>query len=283
MLAETIHQMSPRHHKPFVKVSCAALPENLLESELFGYQKGAFTDAKSNKAGRVAVAEGGTLFLDEIGEIPLSIQVKLLRFIQEKEYEPLGTSTPHAADVRIVAATHRDLMQRIRDGLFREDLFYRLNIVSVELPSLNERKDDIPAFLQHFIRKFNRRYKKNIEDISDDAMQMLLSYDYPGNIRELENAIEHAFVLCKTSFINPQDLPPRFLTAKDLNNQADIKKIPKFRHLTSTEQHESNLIREMLKQFNGNKLKAAKKLNMHRSTLWRKMQRYNIDLSSFHS
>lgn len=277
MIAEIIHNMSPRKGKPFVKVSCAALPENLLESELFGYEKGAFTDAKTKREGRVATAEGGTLFLDEIGEIPLPIQVKLLRFIQEKEYEPLGSSQTQKADVRILTATHRDLQQRIAQGEFRQDLFYRLNIVSIELPPLNERKDDIPAFIHHFVSKFNHRYKKNIEGVSDDTMQLFLNYNYPGNIREFENAMEHAFVLCKGTFIEPHHLPARFLELKEQSRLITIMENES--PFTPREQLESKLIYDVLKKHKGNKLKVSEELQMHRSTLWRKIKRYNIDIT----
>ncbi len=280
MIAETIHKMSPRKAQPFIKISCAALPENLLESELFGYEKGAFTDAKTRRIGRVGAAEGGTLFLDEIGEVPLTIQVKLLRFIQEKEFEPLGSSKTQKADVRILTATHRDLTLSMTEGKFREDLFYRLNIISVDLPPLSQRKDDIPALVHHFILKFNRCYHKNIEGVSDDTMQLLLNYDYPGNIRELENAIEHSFVLCKSSFIDPQHLPSRFMESETIKTPA--KSEEKKSSLAPRDQLESQLITRVLKKHEGNKLKVAKELNMHRSTLWRKIQRYNIELNSFH-
>ena len=190
--------------KPFVAVNCGAIPDTLLESELFGYKAGAFTDARKDKPGLFARARGGTVLLDEIGEIPHALQVKLLRLIQEKEYYPLGSEKPEQADVRILAATNRDLKQLTESGAFRTDLYYRLNVVTVTLPPLRDRREDIPLLVRHFIDRYNRLTHRSIRDISDSAMAALINHDYPGNIRELENAIEHAFVMCREDQILPR-------------------------------------------------------------------------------
>jgi len=207
LLARAIHSFSPRKNGPYVVVNCGALPDTLLESELFGYVKGAFTDAKKDKPGRFALAEKGTLFLDEVGDISPALQVKLLRFLQEKEYETLGGLKPLRADVRIVAATHRDLSRLVKEGLFREDLYYRLNVVKIELPPLAKRREDIPLLVDHFIKRFNLRMNKRVHSVSAEVMELFMRYDFPGNIRELENAIEHVFVLCPTSQIKMEHLP----------------------------------------------------------------------------
>nr|MBP6991558.1 sigma 54-interacting transcriptional regulator [Spirochaetota bacterium] len=207
LIARAIHHLSRRREKPLTVINCAAVPDNLLESELFGYKAGAFTDAKKDKPGKIAQAEGGTLFLDEIGDISPAIQVKLLRFLQEREYEPLGGIAPLKSDVRIIAATNKILADEIRDGRFREDLYYRITVVNIKLPSLAERKEDIPFLVKHFIQKYNILRGKNIEGVSDSVINILMHHEYPGNIRELENIIEHAFVLCRETYIQPVHLP----------------------------------------------------------------------------
>jgi PAS domain S-box-containing protein len=275
MLASTIHGMSARQDGPFVKTSCAALPENLLESELFGYRKGAFTDARQDKPGRIAAAHGGTLFLDEIGDVPLSVQVKLLRFLQDREYEPLGSNRAVRADVRIIAATNRGLAQLVKDGKFRADLFYRLKVVHFELPSLGERKDDIPLLASRFIARQNERTGKRLLGLTDDAIQCLRAHDYPGNVRELENAIEHAFVMCHEGFIQPKHLPP-WVCACESNGGAegDATSEPAEAgkgepSLTAREAAQADVIRRTLERHHGNRIAAAKELGMHRATLWR--------------
>ena len=215
VLAQAIHNASARKDKPFVAVSCGALPETLLESELFGYKAGAFTDARQDKQGRFAAAEKGTLFLDEIGDIPLGVQVKLLRVLQEKRYEPLGSNRTIEADARIIAATNRDLHDQVQKGLFREDLFYRLNVVRITLPPLRERKEDIPLLVEHMITLFSAKTGKGIAGISDAAQALLMQYDFPGNIRELKNIIEYAFILCPGGLIQPAHLPDPFAQRKD--------------------------------------------------------------------
>lgn len=262
LLASTIHAMSPRRDAPFIKTSCAALPENLLESELFGYKKGAFTDARQDKPGRIAAAHGGTLFLDEIGDVPLSVQVKLLRFLQEREYEPLGANRAVRADVRVVAATNRDLAQLIKEGRFREDLYYRLKVVHFELPSLAERKDDIPLLVDRFIDRQNRRTGKGLLGVTDDALRCLQAHDYPGNVRELENAIEHAFVICHEGWIEPRHLPPWVCHCEEEKPEAPVIADPRGAA-------QAEVIRRTLSRHNGNRLAAAKELGMHRATLWR--------------
>jgi len=210
LIARAIFNASSRSDRPFVTVNCGALPETLLESELFGYKAGAFTDAKKDRPGRFAAAEGGTLFLDEIGELPPAVQVKLLRVLQQKVYEALGSNTPIQADVRIITATNRDLQALVREGLFREDLFYRLNVVKILLPPLRERKEDIPLLIEHFIHRFSALQGKEIIGIASPALALLMQHDYPGNIRELENIIEYAFILCDGGYIMPEHLPAPF-------------------------------------------------------------------------
>ncbi|MBN2467467.1 MAG: sigma 54-interacting transcriptional regulator, partial [Deltaproteobacteria bacterium] len=213
LFANALHELSYRKQKPFIKVNCGALPETLLESELFGYKRGAFTDAKRDKPGRFTLAEEGTLFLDEIGEISKNVQVKLLRVLEQKEFEPLGSVETEKADVRIVAATNRDLHARVKAGDFREDLFYRLNVITISIPSLRERKEDIPLLIEHFLDLFNQPLDGKINGFIPSAMEILLNHDYPGNVRELENVIEHAFILCRENYISPKNLPD-YLTNK---------------------------------------------------------------------
>ena len=197
LLARAVHNLSNRNQGPFIAVNCGALPDTLLESELFGYVKGAFTDAKTNKPGRFALAKGGSIFLDEIESMPFSIQVKLLRVLQEREFEPLGATSSVKADVRVITATKENLAELIKNEKFRDDLYYRLNVVKIELPPLIKRREDIPLLINHFIGKFNMKMGKLIEDVSRDVLNILLEYDYPGNVRELENIIEHACVMCQ--------------------------------------------------------------------------------------
>ncbi|NTW56480.1 MAG: sigma-54-dependent Fis family transcriptional regulator [Chlorobiaceae bacterium] len=209
LVAKALHYSSPRSGNPFVAVNCAALPETLLESELFGHEKGAFTGADKLRRGRFESAQGGTLFIDEVGEIPLSLQVKLLRVLQEKTFERVGSSAPQAADVRIVAATNRDLESMVRDGSFRADLYYRLNVVSIRIPPLRERRDDIPPLVDAFLKRFSGEYGKQVEGLSREAMDALMKYSYPGNVRELENIVQQSIVLSRSPVITREDLPYR--------------------------------------------------------------------------
>ncbi len=266
LLARAVHSFSLRKNGPYVVVSCAALPDTLLESELFGYVKGAFTDAKKDKPGRVALAEKGTLFLDEIGDISPALQVKLLRFLQEKEYEPLGSTRPMKADVRVVAATNRNLSRLISEGLFREDLYYRLNVVKIELPPLRERREDIPLLVEHFLQRFNLKMNKRISSVSPEIMDLLMRYDFPGNIRELENAIEHAFVICRESRIKLEHMPAELIEkAKGRAGSADFPKDP-------LKMAESQAILRVLEKHGGSRKKAAEELGISAVTLWRKLK-----------
>ena len=270
LFARAIHNLSDRKKGPFVAVNCGALPDTLIESELFGYIKGAFTDAKKDKPGRFALAKGGSIFLDEVESLPLSTQVKLLRVLQEKEFEPLGATAPIDADVRVIAATKENLANLIKKDKFRDDLFYRLNVVKIELPPLVKRRDDIPILIKHFLDKFNKRMGKTIEDVSKNVMSILLEYDYPGNIRELENIIEHAFVMCQGTRIRTAHLP------NELSPKQEIVKFDEEVNRPPIQVFEKLLIEETLEKHNGNKLLTAIELGLHRSTLWRKMKKYGL-------
>nr|MBN2277374.1 sigma 54-interacting transcriptional regulator [candidate division Zixibacteria bacterium] len=273
LFARAIHNLSLRRDNPYVIINCGTLPHQLFESELFGYKKGAFTDAKQDKKGKLATAERGTVFFDEIGDLPLSTQVKLLRLLQQREYEPVGGTTPVKTDIRVVAATNRDLKQQVATGKFREDLYFRLAVVKFALPSLRERREDIPYLVDHFIRRFNARKGRKIISVSPDVMSLLLRHDFPGNIRELENIIEYAFVVCKGSIIQKEHLPTELLTAHkdDLYGMADdISPI-------AEKIDEQTRILSALKRHGGILSKAAEELGMHRTTLWRKIKRYNIN------
>jgi len=266
LIARALHNLSHRKDKPFVAVNCGALPDTLLESELFGYKAGAFTDARKDKPGRFAVAESGTIFLDEIADISPALQVRLLRVIQERTYEPLGATESVQADVRIVAASNRNLDKLVKSGKFREDLYYRINVIRVKLPPLRERKEDIPLLVDHFIRRFNNLKKKLIADVSPDVLAVLVGYDYPGNIRELENIIEHAFVLCRGTVIDIENLP---------ENVRPEEGRPLAR-LTSMDDIEVAFITEALRRNNFNRKETAQELGMHKTTLWRKMKKLGI-------
>ncbi|MBU1207463.1 MAG: sigma 54-interacting transcriptional regulator [Proteobacteria bacterium] len=270
LLARAIHSLSPHKNGPYVVVSCGALPDTLLESELFGYVKGAFTDAKKDKPGRFALAEKGTLFLDEIGDISPALQVKLLRFLQEKEYEPLGAIKPLKADVRIVAATNKNLSVMVEAGDFREDLYYRLNVVKIKLPSLAERKEDIPLLVDHFVHRFNLKMNKRIQSAAPEVMELFMRYAFPGNIRELENAIEHAFVLCQAGQIKLEHLPKEMVEkAREAAMPAPIPNDP-------LKMAEARTILRVLEKHGGNRKVAAKELGISAVTLWRKMKKLKI-------
>jgi PAS domain S-box-containing protein len=271
LLAKAIHNHGPRRRRPFVAVNCAALPETLLESELFGYRRGAFTDAKRDKQGRIAQAEGGTLFIDEVGDMPAPVQIKLLRFLQEKAYEPLGSSQTVKADVRVIAATHRDLEALVREGAFRKDLFFRLNVLQISLPPLARRQEDIPLLVRHFIHRFREATGKPIEGISPEAMAALMRYDFPGNIRELENLIERAFILCREEEIQLECLPPH---VADCAAPAALPAGGSGRGLADLE---AEAIRSALARHGGNRCRAARELGIHRTTLLRKIKRLQED------
>jgi len=269
LFARAIHDLSSRKNQLFVAVNCSALPDTLLESELFGYKEGAFTDAKKDKPGRFRLAENGTLFLDEIGEITPSMQVKLLRVLQEKTYEPLGATQSVEHNVRIIAATNKDLDVLVREGSFREDLYYRINVFKIILPPLRERMEDIPLLIDHFIERFNVLQKKSIQGVSEEAMSALMSYSYPGNIRELANIIERAFILCKTGLIEKKHLPES-LFAMSANNK-DSK-------VSSLRDVEAAYLLNALKQNNWDRQKTARQIGIHKSTLYRKIKSLDIVL-----
>jgi len=274
LFARAIHNLSERKGK-YVALNCAAMPDTLLESELFGYMKGAFTEAKKDKPGRFALAEGGTLFLDEIGDISTALQLKLLRVLQEKEYDPLGATATVKADVRIVASTNRTLSEVVARGSFREDLFYRLNVVRLSLPPLSRRREDLPLLVEHFIQKFNAIKGKDVEGISEDALDILLRYDFPGNVRELENFIEYAFVLCHGSVIEAQHLPRELLDGAPKNGDEGTKPTSK-----PLNQAEAITIMRALRQHGGNRRMTAAHLGINKTTLWRKMKKYGITYPS---
>ncbi|AEE96691.1 two component, sigma54 specific, transcriptional regulator, Fis family [Mahella australiensis 50-1 BON] len=267
VIARTIHYSSRRADKPFVAINCAAVPDNLLESELFGYEKGAFTGAVARKAGRFEVADGGTVFLDEIGEMSMNMQAKLLRVLQERSFEHLGGNDVISVDVRIIAATNKDLQYAMKSGYFREDLYYRLSVIPINLPPLRERKEDIPDLALYFVNKFDKR--KAIKGISKQAMDILRLYSWPGNIRELENAIERAVIICDTNAIQPAHLPISMQTPKKESSVLDID-IPD--EGISMEALEMQLIKKALDKTGGNQTKAAKLLGITRSALIYRMQ-----------
>lgn len=265
LFAQVIHNLSPRKYGPYVTINCAALPATLLESELFGYEKGAFTDAKKDKPGLFCLANNGTLLLDEISEMDISLQVKLLRVLNNGEYRPLGSSKTMKSDARIIASTNADLKKEIEKGNFREDLFYRINVVEIEIPPLEKRPEDIPLLTDHLFKYFNKKMGKHIDKISPKAMSYLRRYSYPGNVRELENIIEHAFVMCRDSEILPEHLPINVI--KESNLKSGIR---------DNGQNEKDIIMDTLNRNRGNKTKTAIELGMHRTTLWRKIKEYNI-------
>ncbi len=270
LLAKVIHNASKRAKKPLVKVNCAALPDNLLESEMFGYVKGAFTGADKDKPGRFQEADGGTIFLDEIGDVPLSLQAKLLRVLEEKEFYPLGSRKTTRVDVRIIAATNQGLGKMVEAKRFREDLFYRLNVIRLELPSLRERRADVPLLIDHILRRLSSAKETKASKISEEAMEILLNYDYPGNVRELENILEHALILCQDDVIEPRHLP------LFLRKGISITKPDGEIRTGEAPRSERETILEALKRHHWRRGEVAQELQMDRTTLWRKMKRYRL-------
>ncbi|MBI4688421.1 MAG: sigma 54-interacting transcriptional regulator [Nitrospirae bacterium] len=268
LVAEALHYRSNRSSGPLVKVNCSALAENLLESELFGHVRGAFTGAIKDKIGRFEKANGGTIFLDEIGDISPRIQVGLLRVLQEKEFERVGDSTMVKIDVRVVTATNQDLYKKVRAGVFREDLYYRLHVINLNIPSLGERREDIPLLVEHFINKFNRGFNKDIKGVSDDVQKIFMEYPWPGNVRELEHALEHAFILCRQPVITIDHLPKEFKLF--VKGKEDLP--------AEEESTEIEKIRQVLKKTSGNKAEAARLLGVSRRTLYRKIEDYKITM-----
>jgi len=275
LIAHSIHYNSPRANKPFVKVSCAALPDSLIESELFGYERGAFTGAEQRKKGRFELAEGGTLFLDEIGDINLSTQVKLLRVLQEREFERLGSTETIKVNVRMVAATNKDMERAIAAGTFREDLYYRLNVFSIFVPPLRERKADLLLLVDHFLEKFSREHHKNIKRISTPAIDMLMSYHWPGNVRELENTLERAVLMCDGQVIHGHHLPPSLQTAEASNTVTRVSLAD------AVGAFEKDLIQDALKTTRGNRAKAARLLDTTERVLNYKVKNLDIDYQRF--
>ncbi len=294
LVAEALHGESNRSKNPLVKVDCTAIPEELLENELFGHRKGAFTGATGDRKGRILSADGGTLFLDEIGDISLKMQLRLLRFLQEKTFYPVGSDKPIKVDVRVIAATNVDLKKKVQEGGFREDLYFRLKVVDIMLPPLRERKEDIPLLVQHFINRFKHKMGKEITGISDQAMNILLSYSWPGNVRELEHIVERACVLCGGETISERDLPEEIrvpesvrphppaspaATAKPIELRQPAQPPPSH-GLPKEGSSEIQAIIDALKKTGGNKAKAARILGIDRSTLYRKLREHNIDVKS---
>jgi transcriptional regulator with PAS, ATPase and Fis domain len=278
LVARAIHNTSRRARAPFVAVNCGAIPEALLESELFGHARGAFTGAHATKVGRIALAQGGTLFLDEIGEMPLSLQVKLLRILQSREYSPVGDTRTMAADVRIVAATNVNLEAAVQAGTFREDLYYRLNVIHLTVPALRERSEDVPLLVHYFLARAREKTgRMEVREVSRAAAQLLVEYPWPGNVRELENTIERAVLLCPTGTIEPKDLPARVcglgtekrVAAKLPDSGIDLR--------NAVEHFENQLIRQALERTNWNKKQAANLLGLNRTTLVEMLKRKRIN------
>ncbi|MCB2184101.1 MAG: sigma-54 dependent transcriptional regulator [Desulfobulbaceae bacterium] len=273
LIAQAIHTLSERKGA-FVALNCAALPDTLLESELFGYKKGAFTGADKDRQGRFSLAQNGTIFLDEIGDISPALQLKLLRVLQEKEFEPLGGTTTIKADVRVVAATNRNLKEKVEDGSFRTDLYFRLNVIHITLPSLLERRDDLPLLIQHLIEKLCQSKKKKIDAVSSDVFHILMQYDFPGNIRELENILEHCFVMCQGPVIDVTCLPEELVKSISGDSHDAEEHIPEANPLSNAE---AATIWAALHRFDGSRGKTADHLGIDKTTLWRKMKKYQIE------
>ncbi|MGD9018123.1 MAG: sigma 54-interacting transcriptional regulator [Desulfobacterales bacterium] len=271
LMARTVHALSPRNRGPFVAVNCGALPDPLLESELFGYRKGAFTGAVTDKPGRFQMAKNGTLFLDEIGEISPALQVRLLRVLQDRTYDPLGATGSETTNARFIFATNRNLSEAVKEGRFREDLYYRVNIFQVELPPLRRRKEDIPLLVDQFVDRFNRLQRKGIAGISGEALSLLMAHDWPGNVRELENTIERAFILCRKGRIRIEHLPEE-LTARSMGNE------PAPSIQAAKDMLEIQTIQSALRRNGYHRLAAARELGIHKSTLFRKIKKLGIVL-----
>lgn len=269
LVAELIHYNSPRKDKPFISINCSAIPENLLESELFGYKKGAFTGAVSDKKGLITMADGGTLFLDEIGDMPLSLQAKLLKVIETGEIIPLGDTVKRLVDVRIIAATNSDLEKKVREGRFREDLYYRLSVIEIKIPPLRERKEDIPVLVNHFIKTISEENRKNIKGIDNEAMALLLQYPWPGNVRELKNVIERAVVLARGEYITPSELPDKLKSSVTLQTPSGLRE--------ALSEFEKSFIINAYEQHNKDKEATARALGIDLVTLYRKLKKYGIE------
>lgn len=270
LFARAIHNLSPRREKRFVAVNCSALPDTLLESELFGHKAGAFTDARRDRIGRFEMAHGGTIFLDEIGDISPAMQMRLLRVLQDRMVEPLGAPSARPVDIRVLAATNKDLAQLVQDGKFRQDLYYRIRVVHMVLPRLKERREDIPLLIDHFVRKFNRLQARDIAGVATEVVARLMAHDFPGNVRELENIVEQAFVLCRGGLIEVRHLPPEFREAATGAGNGIGE-----RNLRAMERH---IIAETLRCHNGNRKLAAAELGIDVATLYRKIKALGIEV-----
>ena len=266
LVAEALHRAGERSHKPLVKVNCSALPESLLESELFGHVRGAFTGAIRDNVGRFHRADGGTIFFDEVGDISPIIQLKLLRVLEENQFERVGSSTPVKVDVRLITATNKNLLEKVSLGELREDLYYRLKVMEIRLPPLRDRREDIPLLVEHFRNGFNVKFKKTVEALSSDVLKAFLKYPWPGNVRELEHTMEHAFVLCRQNIITLDHLPPDFMSTPGIQHRSPDE----------TQTVDSHAILEALDKTSWNKAKAARLLGIDRVTLYRKMKKYNL-------
>jgi two-component system response regulator AtoC len=280
LAARAIHFNSLRKDNPFVKINCAAIPDGLLESELFGHEKGAFTDASAKKIGRFEAADKGTIFLDEIGDMSLATQAKVLRALQEKEFERVGSTQPIKVDVRIIAATNKDLFRAVKEGEFREDLYYRINVVNLQLPPLRQRRDDIPLLFEHFMHKFNQEFSKGIKHVSLEAMELLMKYTWPGNIRELENVLQRAIVLAEKDTIAKTDLP-FYIQCLDNEIKIGTESVDFSKSLIDTvkdivDDVEKQIIIKALKKTNWNRTEASRLLRISRKSLFNKMKRCNL-------
>ncbi|MBI4691775.1 MAG: sigma-54-dependent Fis family transcriptional regulator, partial [Nitrospirae bacterium] len=273
LIAELIHCNSPRRDKPFISINCSAIPEGLLESELFGYKKGAFTGAVSDKLGLIPLAHQGTFFLDEIGDMPPNLQAKLLKVLETGEVYPLGDTKPKIVDVRIVSATNTDIEVRVKEGRFREDLYWRLNVIEINIPPLRERRDDIEMLVRHFMVKFAEEHKKNIKDIDKQTLSLLMEYPWPGNVRELSNVIERSVVLTGGNSIMPADLPDKIKKAGDEKETALISSTLK----TYLNDYEKNLLIKIYNTHNKSKEETARALGIDLATLYRKFKKYGIE------
>ncbi len=269
LFARAIHELSPRREGPLVIVNCGALPENLLEAEIFGVRKGAYTGAHEDRPGRLELCEGGTFFLDEVGDLPMSLQVKMLRVLENREYQPVGGQTTMKADVRFITATHRNLEEMVADGAFRQDLFFRINIVTIEIPPLRDRREDIPLLLDMALQRFNALYNKRIKSVSADLLRMILSYDFPGNVRELLNLMEQAVILCKGDQVALEHVPENFMNrtiASEIPSEKRTNKAPN-----------TGLLAEILTRHRGNRVGAAEELGVSRTTLWRWVKQAGLE------
>ena len=264
LLARAIHDTGPRSEGPFVPVNCAAIPDSLLESELFGHRRGAFTDARADKPGRFELARGGTIFLDEIGDLTPAIQAKLLRVLQDGTFLPLGAVEEERTDARVIAATNRPIDRMVEEEEFRADLYYRINVVRIDIPPLRERMEDVPLLVEHFVSRFNAELDREVEGVADAALSALMAYDYPGNVRELENMIERAFVLCREGRIDLKHLPPGIVGGGTPQGQDGLERL------------EASYLMNALRRNGWNRAQTARELGIHKTTLYRKMKRYGI-------